>query len=214
MTTGQIRGIVRRLQWLSLCACLGFALSAVDPAGAQAGSTVTVSEKVRSGGTDITTQPYPGTSVQWGRAVVIVDAPIEKVLAVVQDYAHYTEFMPNFKTSRVLSQRGASALLYAQVSLMNGAANIWAELKVKPHDAGATKVIEAKMTKGNVDLLQAVWEVTPLDDGRTLVAFQIIVDPDLPLPTSLINAENEKAARKTVHALRRRFAAKTPAKAG
>ena len=57
------------------------------------------------------------------------------------------------------------------------------------------------------------WEVTPFDDGRTLVAFQIIVDPDLPLPTSLINAENEKAARKTVHALRRCFAAKPAAKA-
>ena len=203
MTTALgIRGIVKRLQWLSLCGCLGFALSAVDPAGAQAGTVV--SEKVRSGGMDSTSQPFPGTSVQWGRAVAIIDAPADKVLAVVQDYANYTTFMPNFQTSRVLSQRGGSALLYAQVSLMKGAASIWAELKIKPRDVGATKVIEAKMTKGNVDILQAVWEITPFDDGRTLVAFQIIVDPDLPLPTSLVNSENAKTARMTIRALRER----------
>ena len=215
MATGlRIRGIVKRLQWLSMCACLGFALSAVDPAGAQAGTNLVLSEKVRSGGTETTSQPYPGSSVEWGRSVAIVEAPIEQVLVVVQDYAHYTEFMPNFEASRVLSQRGSSALLYAQVTLMHGAAKIWAELKIRLRDVGGTKVIEAKMTKGNVELLQAVWELTPFDNGRTLVAFQIIVDPDLPLPTSLVNSENAKAARKTLRALRDRLKGKAPAKAG
>jgi ribosome-associated toxin RatA of RatAB toxin-antitoxin module len=185
----------------------------VDPAGAQAGTGVVVSEKVRAGGMESTNQPYPGSSVQWGRAVAIVDAPVEKVMAVVQDYGRYTEFMPKFEASRVLSQRGSSALLYAQVSLMRGAATIWAELKIKQRDAGATKVIEAKMTKGNVDVLQAVWEVTPLDDGRTLVAFQIVVDPDLPLPTSLVNSENAKTARMTIRALRERVTSKPTGKA-
>jgi len=212
MTTAiAIRGLVKRLEWLSLCGCLGFALSAVDPAGAQAGTSLVISEKVRGGGMDSTSQPYPGTSVQWGRAVAIIDAPMEKVLGVVQDYANYTAFMPHFKTSRVLSQRGGAALLYAQVSLMKGAASIWAELKIKPRDVGTTKVIEATMTKGNVDILQAVWEITPFDDGRTLVAFQIIVDPDLPLPTSLVNSENAKTARMTIRALRERMVATKPA---
>ena len=214
MTTALwFRGIVRRLQWLSVVGCLGFALSAVDPAGAQAGTSVAVSEKVRSGGMDSTSHAYPGSSVQWGRAVAIIDAPVEKVMAVVQDYGRYTAFMPNFETSRVLSQRGSSALLYAQVSLMKGAATIWAELKIKQHDVGATKVIEAKMTKGNVDVLQAVWEITPFDNGRTLVAFQIIVDPDLPLPTSLVNSENAKTARMTIRALRERIVGKVSGKA-
>jgi ribosome-associated toxin RatA of RatAB toxin-antitoxin module len=214
MTTGlRIRGIVRRLQWLSVVGCLGFALSAVDPAGAQAGTSAVVSEKVRTGGMESSSHAFPGTSVQWGRAVAIVDAPIDKVLAVVQDYGRYTEFMPKFEASRVLSQRGGSALLYAQVSVMKGAATIWAELKIKPRDVGATRVIEAKMMKGNVDVLQAVWEITPFDDGRTLVAFQIIVDPDLPLPSSLINSENAKTARMTIRALRERVTGKPAAKA-
>jgi len=194
---------VQRLQWLSLCACLGFAFSAVDPAGAQAGTDFVVSPGLREGQIETSTQAYPGTSVQWGRAVVLLDAAAPDVLGVVQNYGAYKDFLPNFETSRVLSQRGDSALIYAQVSVMRGAAHIWAELKIKPRDVGGTRVIEAKMTKGNVDLLQATWEVTPLDAHHTLVAFQIIVDPSLPLPTSLVNDENGKTARKTLQALRR-----------
>lgn len=207
MRTGlTIKGILRGMKWLLLCGCLGMGLSAVDPAGAQAGTSLVISDAVRGGGLETTNQPFPGTDVQWGRAVALVDAPADKVLAAVQDYAHYTEFMPNFEASRVLSQRGASALLYAQVKIMKGAAHIWAELKIRPRDVGATKIIEAKMTKGNVDMMQAVWEVTPIDQNRTLVAFQIIVDPSMPLPTSLVNSENAKTARKTLRALRMRVA--------
>ena len=201
---------MQRLQWLSLCAGLGFAFSAVDPAGAQAGTDLVLNANVRDGHIESSSEPYPGTSVQWGRAVVLLDAPAADVLAIVQNYGGYKDFLPNFETSRVLSQRGNSALIYAQVSVMRGAAHIWAELKIKPHDVGATRVIEAKMTKGNVDLLQATWEVTPVDAKHTLVAFQIIVDPKLPLPTGLVNDENTKTARKTLKALRALLAAHKP----
>ena len=34
--------------------------------------------------------------------------------------------------------------------------------------------------------------------------FKIFVDPDMPLPSSIFSRENEKAARKTVRALRTR----------
>ena len=80
-------------------------------------------------------------------------------------------------------------------------------------DRLGARVIEAKMTKGNVDILQASWEVTPYDANRTVVAFQIIVDPDMPLPSSLVNSENRKTARKTIRALRALFVPPTAAPA-
>ena len=49
------------------------------------------------------------------------------------------------------------------------------------------------------------WELTPIEGGtRTLVSFQILVDPGLPLPSSIFSSENEKTARRTVRALRER----------
>jgi ribosome-associated toxin RatA of RatAB toxin-antitoxin module len=201
------RPVVRAVMGLCSVGLLALAAVVVGPVAAQAGNEVAVSDKVRGGGIDSTGHPYPGTSTEWGRAVAIVDAPFDRVLGVVHDYAGYKDFLPNFETSRVLSKRGSSALIYAQVSVMHGTAKIWAELKITERPgSGATRTIEAKMMKGNVDLLQAVWEVTPYDANRTLVSFQIIVDPDLPLPSSFVNAENMKTARKTIRALRERFA--------
>ena len=79
--------------------------------------------------------PYPGTSVEWGRAAIILDAPIDKVMTVIENYAGYRAFLPNFTESRVLSQRGSSANLYVQLKVLNGAATLWAELKLRPKKA-------------------------------------------------------------------------------
>lgn len=192
-----------------LC-CL--ALMTAPASSAQAGAPIP-SENVLKGNLDSSTVPYPGTSVQWGRAVMMLDAPSEQVLAIIQNYAGYHTFLPNFTTSRVLSQRGTSALVYVQLEIMNGAATIWAELKLRPKKTdGTTQVIEGTMTKGNVKLFQAQWEVTPQADGRTLVALQMIVDPDLPVPSSILTGENQKSARKAMRALRDKLAAQKPAK--
>jgi ribosome-associated toxin RatA of RatAB toxin-antitoxin module len=144
---------------------------------------------------------------------MMLDAPADKVMAIIENYAGYHTFLPNFTTSRVLSQRGSSALVYVQLEIMNGAATIWAELKLRPKKSdGTTQVIEGTMTKGNVKLFQAQWEVTPQADGRTLVALQMIVDPDLPVPSSILTGENQKSARKAMRALRDKLAAQKPAK--
>ena len=191
-----------------LC-CLAMATA---PAAAQAGAPV-LSENVLKGNLDSSAVPYPGTSVQWGRAVLMIDAPVDRVMSVIGNYADYHTFLPNFTTSRVLSQRGSSALVYVQLEIMNGAATIWAELKLRPKKTdGTTQVIEGTMTKGNVKLFQAQWEVTAQADGRTLVALQMIVDPDLPVPSSILTSENQKSARKAMRALRDKLAAQKPAK--
>jgi ribosome-associated toxin RatA of RatAB toxin-antitoxin module len=139
-----------------------------------------------------------------GRAEGIVEASIADVRKVVEDYAAYEKFMPHFRASRVLSRRGSSALVYMQASIAKDTMTLWAQLKVtpKPND-GETQVIEAKMVQGNMDAMFARWELTPVDGGRTMVAFQLLMDPKVPLPAGLVQSENEKATQKTIRALRR-----------
>jgi ribosome-associated toxin RatA of RatAB toxin-antitoxin module len=146
---------------------------------------------------------HPQQSVKWGRALGIVDAPLKDVLAVVQDYGGYYAFMPHFKVSKVLSQRGQSALVYMQASIAKNTMNLWANMKVgpKPND-GETRVIEGKMVEGNMDAMFARWEITPIDGSRTLVAFQLLMDPKIPLPAGFVSSENEIASKKTIRALR------------
>ena len=154
----------------------------------------------------VTTLAHPETSVRWGRAEGMVEAPIADVLKVVSNYGAYHEFLPHFRASRVLSQRGKRALVYMEAGVARNTLTIWAQLKITPHSGpGGKQVIEAHMTKGNLDHMLASWELTPIDATHTLVAFQILVDPKVPLPASLVTSENEKASRKTIGALRKRL---------
>jgi ribosome-associated toxin RatA of RatAB toxin-antitoxin module len=148
-----------------------------------------------------------GSNISWGHAVGVIDNPIEEVLPVVVDYANYAHFMPNFTKSKVLAQRGNRAMVYMEVSVASGTFTLWGQLKLSEIPAeGSSRVIEARLLEGNMDAFSASWRLTPVDGGaRTEVDFKIYVDPDMPLPSSVFSRENEKAAGKTVRALRTRI---------
>ena len=150
--------------------------------------------------------PAEGSSISWGQAVMVVDRPMHEVLPVIQDYANYVQFMPNFTKSKVLAQRGSRAMVYMEVSVAKGAFTLWGQLDLaeKP-TVGDVHVVEARLLEGNVDAFSASFTLTPVDGGaHTRVDFRIYVDPDIPLPSSVFSRENERAAGKTVRALRTR----------
>jgi ribosome-associated toxin RatA of RatAB toxin-antitoxin module len=152
----------------------------------------------------VTSIPQTGSSIQSGRAEAIVDAGFDRVMQVVQDYGNYAGFLPHFRVSRVLTKRGANAIVYIEATIIKDTFKIWAQTQFRSRPPqGKTQIIEGKMTKGNVKSLSARWEVTPLDDGRTNVVFQVFFDPNLPLPSGLVTDQNTKAAKKTIKALRK-----------
>jgi ribosome-associated toxin RatA of RatAB toxin-antitoxin module len=147
--------------------------------------------------------------VRYGIATGVVEAPIADVMGVITDYANYSEFMPNFNQSRVLSRRGDSALVYLQASVLRDTVTVWAQMRIAARrPRGATQIVEGRMTDGNLSHFIARWEVTPVDAQRTLVEFRVLFVPDLPFPDSLVTGENVAAARRTVRNLRRRVAAR------
>jgi ribosome-associated toxin RatA of RatAB toxin-antitoxin module len=150
--------------------------------------------------------PEEGSNIAWGQAILVLDQPIEEVLPIVRDYANYVQFMPNFTKSKVLAQRGGRAMVYMEVSVAKGAFTLWGQLNLAEHpENGDSRVVEARLMEGNIDAFSATWTLTPVDGGaRTEVDFKIYVDPDIPLPSAIFSRENERAARKTVRALRTR----------
>lgn len=148
-----------------------------------------------------------GSNIAWGQAVLVLDQPIDDVLPIVRDYANYAQFMPNFTKSKVIAQRGSRAVVYMEVSVAKGAFTLWGQLNLaeRPQE-GESRVVEAYLMEGNVDAFSARWTLTPVDGGaRTEVDFKIFVDPDIPLPSSIFSRENERAAGRTVRALRARI---------
>jgi ribosome-associated toxin RatA of RatAB toxin-antitoxin module len=175
-------------------------------AGSSSSPAAAADEPTESGRISTAQIPEEGSKISWGQAVVVVDKPIDEVLPIIRDYANYAQFMPNFTKSRVLAQRGSRAMVYMEVSVAKGAFTLWGQLNLseRPQE-GESRVVEARLLEGNIDAFSASWTLTPVDGGaRTEVDFKIYVDPDIPLPSSVFSRENEKAAGKTVRALRTR----------
>jgi len=152
--------------------------------------------------------PEQGSEIAGGHAVIVVDKSIDEVLPIVLDYANYVRFMPNFTKSRVLAQRGTRAMVYMEVSVAKGMYTLYGQLNLAEHpQEGASRVVEGRLMDGNIDAFNATFTLTPVDDGaRTEIDFKIYVDPALPLPSSIFSRENERAAGRTVRALRARIA--------
>jgi ribosome-associated toxin RatA of RatAB toxin-antitoxin module len=156
--------------------------------------------------------PGPDGGVAWGRAEGLIDARPADVLAILHDYAQYAGLFPHFEKSRVLSQRGTDAIVYLEAKVLHGAATLWGNVRMSSKATGqsadmATHVVEAKMMKGksNIAQLLARWELTPVENGRrTKVAFQLLVDPDLPVPDAVVSGEMKNSAGRAFRALRQR----------
>ena len=169
-----------------------------------------VEPHVENAGIFTTQVPVEGSNIATGRAVIVVDQPIEEVLPIVLDYANYVRFMPNFTKSKVLAQRGSRAMVYMEVSVARGMYTLYGQLNLaeRPRDGGS-RVVEGRLVDGNIDAFDASFTLTPTDDGTgTEIDFKIYVDPDLPLPSSVFSRENERAAGRAVRALRARVAQK------
>lgn len=145
-------------------------------------------------------------SVGYGQAMAVIDAPIDDVLAVVLDYGNYADFMPHFTQSRVLSARGTSAMVYMQAAAFHDTITLWANMNLRKRaNVGDTQIVEGTMTSGNLETFIARFEVTPLEDGKTLMLFRLLIAPDLPFPSGIMTDENVRNARRVVTALRGRM---------
>jgi ribosome-associated toxin RatA of RatAB toxin-antitoxin module len=175
-------------------------------AGAPSSPAAAAEEQNDNAGIFTAQLPEQGSDIAWGQAVLVLDRPIEEVFPIVRDYANYWQFMPNFTKSKVLAQRGSRAMVYMEVVVAKGAFTLWGQLNLAERpENGDSRVVEARLMEGNIDAFSASWTLTPVDGGsRTQVDFKIYVDPDMPLPSSIFSRENERAASKTVRALRTR----------
>jgi len=154
--------------------------------------------------------PSSDGGVDWGRAEGTIDARLEDVLAVLHDYARYAALFPHFEQSRVLSQRGTDAIVYLEAKILHGATTLWGQVRIGSRSpAPGSYVIEAKMMKGkgNISQLVARWQVQPSADGQSCrVVFDLLVDPDLPVPDVLVSSELKNSAGRAFRALRKRVA--------
>jgi ribosome-associated toxin RatA of RatAB toxin-antitoxin module len=143
------------------------------------------------------------TKTDLGGAAIFVSAPIDVVRGVVTDYSRYSKFVKAFKQSRLLSKKDGESDVYLDVPVAHGAANVWAVVRWgKPVASGGEETITGRFVKGNLDEFRAVWRLRKVDETHTVLKLELLVDPELPLPMSLITPELAYAADRAVTGVR------------
>jgi ribosome-associated toxin RatA of RatAB toxin-antitoxin module len=133
-----------------------------------------------------------------------VQAPLATARSVATDYGHYSQF-PRFQKSRVVAKKDGKTDVYLQLGILHGAATVWALVRFEPPvKEGNGERIEGRMVEGNVDDLRATWHLTPADDGGTVVKCELLVEPKLHLPGSVVTPELEYAADQAATSVRDR----------
>jgi ribosome-associated toxin RatA of RatAB toxin-antitoxin module len=151
--------------------------------------------------------PVAGTEFVRGRTTLKVNAPIEKVRESVLDFGHYAEFMPHYRSSKVLGRTAAGARdVYMEIEALYGAVKMWVEIEFpRPTIVEGVETHESKFVKGNVKDFKAIWRLRKLDDATTELSLEVFLQPSIPLPTALMNKENLGGSAKGVTAMRGRI---------
>ncbi|HEY4122750.1 MAG TPA: SRPBCC family protein [Byssovorax sp.] len=153
-----------------------------------------------------TSVPMDGTDLVRGKSTVKVAAPIDKVREAVLGFSHYAEFMPHYKSAKVLGRAPSGGKdVYMEVEALNGAAQMWARVDVpKPTMIDGVETYDTKFLDGNVREFKAIWRLKKLDEQSTELSLEVFMYPKLPLPSGLLNSENVKGSASGVLAMRAR----------
>jgi len=146
----------------------------------------------------------PKNSIDTGAAAIYVNAPIDVVRRVVTDYRNYQKVIKPFKQSKLLSRNKGISEVYLEVPILHGAATVWIVALIGPPVVvGKEETITARMLRGNVDDFRAVWRVRAVDAEHTIVKLELLVDPSLPAPASLVTPELVTASDHAVTGVRK-----------
>lgn len=150
--------------------------------------------------------PIPGSSLVRGRSVVTVRASLARVREVILDFTRYPEFVPHYEACRLLGVTPAGGRdVYMRISAVHGVVKMWARIEVaKPVMEQGAETYRSRYVDGNIKDLQATWSVKRVEDALTELAVEVFMAPKLPLPASVVNAENVEGARLAVLAFKGR----------
>jgi ribosome-associated toxin RatA of RatAB toxin-antitoxin module len=141
----------------------------------------------------------PGNPQTAGGARIVINASADAVRNVVMDFGSYARFIDRFQTSKVIAHHGATTDVYVQVPILKGAAKLWAIVRFEPaKHIGDTDIITGQLIKGNIKRLDVCWHLRRLSPERTELSLELLIQPDLPVPDSLLVPELRFAAAKGV----------------
>ena len=154
-------------------------------------------------GLAVFTREKPGALVREVKAVGQVDAPPERVFAVVTDYEHQVGNMPYVEKQQVFARTDKDVTFWAvgdfpfvsrrdwivksklEKNLPGGVYRAaWDPVEIRDAPPPADGVVRLEIVTGS-------WTMEPIDGGkRTLATYQVLTDPGGRIPAFIANKAN------------------------
>lgn len=108
-------------------------------------------------------------------------APRELIRQTLTDYDRLAEFIPGMLKSRVLEVRGATAIVEqvgeARFLMFSFPIEVTVASTDRPPDT-----FDLQLLKGNLRRLEGTYRLEPLADGRIVLHWRGLIEPEAPMP--------------------------------
>lgn len=155
----------------------------------------------------VRTESAPGAATPKLFVTAIVEAPPAKVWVVIDQSERYKEFMPRVKESRELVREGRRVRTHLTIDMPFPLKNLSA-ITEGDHEVveGERWVRRWDMAEGDYRRNSGSWVLTPFegDVGRTLVEYELDVEPKIKIPKKIQSAVQERAMPALIDAIRDR----------
>lgn len=146
----------------------------------------------------------PGSSMPRVHALAEVNAPPEKVWAIVGNCAEYQRTMARIAESKLLRQQGDDVFFCRiTVDMPFPFSNLTSTTRdMHTHKDGSHKR-SWTLVEGDYSINAGFWAVHPLDGGRrTLAVYSLHAQPNIPMPSGILSAGQYRALPAMMNRLR------------
>ena len=154
-----------------------------------------------------TSYKVKGSDILAAKVEALMNAPASDIINLLRDFENYRNTIPFFNNSKILSKIDNVFLLKLGATILNGALTINAVVSVKESSIGfgGTK-FKLKLKKGDLDKMDAIWYVYPLDEKNSVLVFKLMVDPGVWFVRDVtLSKYNQVNARRIIRSIRRQL---------
>jgi ribosome-associated toxin RatA of RatAB toxin-antitoxin module len=142
---------------------------------------------------------------EMGKAIGVFDATAEEVFRVATDYTKWKEYLPRVRTSEVSERKRDGATVEITLELPWPVGNTAVTARYH-HEKLKGDIYRVKFTKvrGNLKQYLGSLYIEPWAPGKCAVTYELVAQPELLAPKSMVNRAVQRSASGFVNALRQR----------
>jgi ribosome-associated toxin RatA of RatAB toxin-antitoxin module len=168
-------------------------------------------EKLKAGEVvkeNVITKDAKGNDSGRGVAFVLVNAPKDKIMAVIMDYASYPSWMPNTDSVKVIPGQGDRVDVEFELTILGFGVNYTVIHKVDKEAGTVQWRMDDSKPKKNVQDSVGAWVIKPIEGDQCVVAYTVVVDTGLSVPKFIQDWLSNKSLVKVEKAVKKRVEAK------